>query len=308
MRYILPLLILLFAIPVLAQDKAIIYGTVKNEANRPIEYANVAVMGYAGGVATDSQGNFELSVPAETELTLAISYIGYEKQMFKVFLQAGQRKELKVMMQSSAEELPAVEIQDKQIRHTNLQRLDPKIATEIPSLSGGGVEDLIKTMPGVASNNEMSSQYSVRGGNFDENLVYVNGIEIYRPFLIRAGQQEGLSFVNPALVSSIMFSAGGFESKYGDKMSSVLDIQYKKPNDFGGSFQASLLGVEGHLEGISKNRKFTYLTGVRYKTNSYILKSLETETVRFACKDHEFAVITDGHVVMDTNLLGPDDV
>jgi hypothetical protein len=270
-------MILALAIPAFAQEKAIIYGTVNDEANRPIEYANVAVLGYAGGVATDSEGNFELSIPAETELTLVVSFVGYEKQMFKVFLQPGQRKELKVMMESSAEELPTIEIQDKQIRHTNLQRLDPKIATEIPSLSGGGVEDMIKTMPGVASNNEMSSQYSVRGGNFDENLVYVNGIEIYRPQLIRAGQQEGLSFVNPALVSSIMFSAGGFESKYGDKMSSVLDIQYKKPTDFGGSFQASLLGVEGHLEGISKNKKFTYLTGVRYKTNSYILKSLETE-------------------------------
>ena len=197
--------------------------------------------------------------------------------MFRVHLQAGQRRELNVVMKRSAEELPDVEIVDKQIRHTNLQRLSPKVAAEIPSLSGGGVEDLLKTLPGVASNNELSSQYSVRGGNFDENLVYVNGIEIYRPFLIRAGQQEGLSFVNSALVSSILFSAGGFESKYGDKMSSVLDIQYKKPTSFGGSFQASLLGAQAHVEGISKNRKFTYLTGVRYKSNSYIFRGLETE-------------------------------
>jgi hypothetical protein len=134
-RYIIPIIVLLLSVPVLAQEKAVIYGTVKDEGNKPIEYANVAVLGYAGGVATDSKGDFELSVPAETELTLVVSFVGYEKQMFKVFLQPGQRRELKVMMQSSAEELPTVEIQDKQIRHTNLQRLDPKIATEIPSLS-----------------------------------------------------------------------------------------------------------------------------------------------------------------------------
>jgi len=259
-----------------AQEKAVVYGTVKDEFGNRIEYANVAVSGYAGGVATDSRGEFELTVPASTELVLMISFVGYEKQMFQVYMNPGSRKELNVVLKILAEELPDVEIVDKQIRHTNLQRLDPKIATEIPTLSGG-VEDLIKTLPGVASNNELSSQYSVRGGNFDENLVYVNGIEIYRPFLIRSGQQEGLSFVNSALVSSIMFSAGGFEAKYGDKMSSVLDIQYKKPTEFGGSFQASLLGAEGHLEGISKNRRFTYLTGIRYKTNSYVLKSLETE-------------------------------
>jgi hypothetical protein len=258
------------------QDKAVVFGTVKNEHGTAVEYANVAVLGYAGGVATNNRGEFELSIPANTDLTLVISFIGYEKEMFKVLLQAGQRKELKVVMKMLAEELPDIEIVDKQIRHTNLQRLSPKIATEIPSLSGG-VEDMIKTMPGVASNNELSSQYSVRGGNFDENLVYVNGIEIYRPFLIRSGQQEGLSFINPALVGSILFSAGGFESKYGDKMSSVLDIQYKKPTNFGGSFQASFLGAEAHVEGISENQKFSYLTGIRYKSNSYIFKKLETD-------------------------------
>ncbi|HSG67542.1 MAG TPA: TonB-dependent receptor, partial [Bacteroidales bacterium] len=259
-----------------SQDKATIFGVVSNEQGNAVEYANVAVIGYAGGVATDGRGHYELLVPANTELTLVVSFIGYEKKMFKVFLQAGQREELNIIMPRSAEELPDVEIIDKQIRHTSLQRLNPKVAQEIPTLAGG-VEDILKTLPGVSSNNELSSQYSVRGGNFDENLVYVNGIEIYRPFLIRSGQQEGLSFINSALVSSILFSAGGFESKYGDKMSSVLDIQYKKPTDFGGSFQASLLGAEGHVEGISKNRKFTYLTGVRYKSNAYILKGLETE-------------------------------
>lgn len=266
----------MLSLTALSQEKATVFGVVSDESGDAVEYANVAVTGYAGGVATDMSGRFELSVPAQTELTLVISFIGFEKQMFRVFLQAGQRRELNVVMKRLAEELPGVEIVDKQIRHTNLQRLNPKVATEIPTLSGG-IEDVLKTLPGVASNNELSSQYSVRGGNFDENLVYVNGIEIYRPFLIRSGQQEGLSFVNSALVGSILFSAGGFEAKYGDKMSSVLDIQYKKPTSFGGSFQASLLGAQAHVEGLSTNRKFTYLAGVRYKSNSYVLKGLETE-------------------------------
>lgn len=264
------------SIMMLAQEKAVVFGNVKDERGQAVEYANVAVIGYAGGVATNNKGYFELTVPADTSLDLVVTFIGYERKMYRIFLSDGQREELNVVMKYLAEELPAVLIQDKQIRHSNLQRLSPKVAAEIPTL-GGGVEDIIKTLPGVSSNNELSSQYSVRGGNYDENLVYVNGIEIYRPFLIRSGQQEGLSFVNPALVSSILFSAGGFESKYGDKMSSVLDIQYKKPTSFGGSFQASMLGVEGSVEGVSKNQKFTYLTGVRYKTNSYILKSIETE-------------------------------
>ncbi len=266
---------LLLAIISYSQEKATVFGVVRNEQGGAVEYANVSVLGYSGGVATDMQGRFELTIPASTELTLAISFIGYEKQMFHVSLQPGQRKELNVLMKLSAEQLPDIEIVDKQIRHTNLQRLSPKVANEIPTLTGG-VEDILKTLPGVSSNNELSSQYSVRGGNFDENLIYVNGIEIYRPFLIRSGQQEGLSFINSALVSSILFSAGGFESKYGDKMSSVLDIQYKKPTTSGGSFQVSLLGAQAHVEGISKNQKFTYLVGVRYKTNAYILKSLET--------------------------------
>ena len=270
------MLLLLIVLTGFTQEKAIVYGKVTDEQGDVVEYANVAVSGYAGGVATDMRGNYELSIPASTELTMVISFIGYEKQMFRVLLQPGQRKELNVVMKLSAEQLPDVEIVDKQIRHTNLQRLSPKVATEIPTLSGG-VEDILKTLPGVSSNNELSSQYSVRGGNFDENLVYVNGIEIYRPFLIRAGQQEGLSFINSALVGSILFSAGGFESKYGDKMSSVLDIQYKKPTTIAGSFQISLLGAQAHVEGISKNRKFTYLTGVRYQSNSYIFKGLETE-------------------------------
>jgi len=139
------------------------------------------------------------------------------------------------------------------------------------------IEAILKTFPGVNSNNELSSQYSVRGGNFDENLVYVNDIEVYRPFLIRSGQQEGLSFINSKMVSDIHFSAGGFEAKYGDKMASVLDVKYKEPEEFAGSVGMSLLGADAHIEGASKNHRFTYITGARFKSNQYVLRSLDTD-------------------------------
>jgi hypothetical protein len=167
-------------------------------------------------------------------------------------------------------------VQDRQVRNSNLTRIDPRTAAALPSASGG-IEALLKTMPGVVSNNELSSQYSVRGGNYDENLVYVNDIEIYRPFLVRSSQQEGMSFLNSDLVSSVLFSAGGFEARYGDKLSSVLDIKYKRPIAFAASATASLLGASAHVEGTGINKKFTYLAGARYKTNQYLLNSLETK-------------------------------
>ena len=166
-------------------------------------------------------------------------------------------------------------MKDRQIRTNTFNRIDTKTITLIPS-ANAGIEDLIKTMPGVSSHNELSSTYSVRGGNYDENLVFVDDIEVYRPFLIRAGQQEGLSFLNPDLVSSILFSAGGFDARFGDKMSSVLDIKYKRPTSFAGSFDISLLGASAHLEGTIR-KKFTYLLGARYKSNSYFLKGLDTK-------------------------------
>ncbi|MEG1572417.1 MAG: TonB-dependent receptor plug domain-containing protein, partial [Bacteroidales bacterium] len=154
--------------------------------------------------------------------------------------------------------------------------LDPMSAKQMPSVSGG-VEALIKSLPGVNSNNELSSQYSVRGGNFDENLIYVNDIEVYRPLLTRSCEQEGLSFANVDLISSINFSSGGFEAKYGDKLSSVLDIQYKTPTKFAGSVSLSLLGASLHLEGATKSRNFTYLFGFRQKSNQYVLNALQTK-------------------------------
>ncbi|MDR1951074.1 MAG: TonB-dependent receptor plug domain-containing protein, partial [Bacteroidales bacterium] len=175
---------------------------------------------------------------------------------------------------TAVREIPGTEVRARRI--FNNMFINPISVRNLPSVNNS-VEALIKTMPGVSSNNELTSQYSVRGGNYDENLVYVNDVEIFRPFLIRSGEQEGLSFINPDLVSTVQFSAGGFDAKYGDKMASVLDIRYKRPNEFAGSVSLDLLGASAHLEGASKNQKWKGLIGVRQKSNQYLLNSLPTE-------------------------------
>jgi hypothetical protein len=277
-RRLLYLFVLLLLFPVIStfgQSNALVKGTVTDGDGNPLELVNVAVMGTSIGSTTSGNGTYQIRIPADTTLIIDFSFVGFDRQQFQVTLPGGAVRELNVALEFTSTDLDPVEIKDQQVRFTNYIRLDPKEAKLVPSITGG-IEALIKTLPGVSSSNELSSQYSVRGGNFDENLVYVNGVEIYRPFLIRSGQQEGLSFVNSSLVSNITFSAGGFEAKYGDKLSSVLDIQYKKPLEFAGSAQASLLGAQAHVEGASKNKRFSYLGGARYKTNQYILKGLET--------------------------------
>lgn len=251
-------------------------GKIKDQKGKPLELVNISVFGKPGGTISDKQGNYELLIPANTPSLVIFSFIGFEKQEFSINAKRGETLYHNVILSEVTEMLPSIIIQDERVRSTNLQRIDPKGVTVIPSVTGT-LESLIKTLPGVASTSELSSQYSVRGGNFDENLVYVNDIEIYRPFLIRSGQQEGLSFLNSDLTSSILFSSGGFDAKYGDKMSSVLDIQYKRPEELAGSLSMSLLGASAHLEGTDRNKKFSHLTGFRYKTNQYILNALETE-------------------------------
>jgi hypothetical protein len=270
----LPALLLIVA-GLHAQENGKVSGKITDINGNPLEFVSIAILGSSGGVVTDTQGNFELSAPSNKNLTLIISSIGYIKETINLRLAPNEKRLLVRSLRESTTILPDVIVEDRQLRTTNLTRIDPKNAGNIPSVSGG-IETMIKTLPGVSSNNELSSQYSVRGGNFDENLVYVNDVEIYRPFLVKSGQQEGLSFLNSDLVSSIQFSAGGFDAKYGDKMSSVLDIQYKRPMSFAGSFTASLLGESAHVEGISKNHRFTYLMGVRQKSSQYLLKSLDT--------------------------------
>ncbi len=271
---------LIFAIVLMSHiafaQVAMINGKVTDQNNQPVELVNVSIFGYPGGTTTAPDGSYSLQVPAAKPLKIVFSFIGYKTDTAYVKVNAGEKLRVNRSIVSSSTELESVVIEDRQIRNTNLIRIDARTVNALPAASGG-IEALLKTMPGVVSNNELSSQYMVRGGNYDENLVYVNDIEIYRPFLVRSGQQEGLSFLNSDLVSSLLFSAGGFEARYGDKLSSVLDIRYKKPTRFAASAVASLLGASAHAEGATKNRKFTYLAGVRYKTNQYLLNSLETQ-------------------------------
>lgn len=272
--YIIISLFFLAIIPLQAQEKASLGGTITDVQQNPLELVNIAVIGLPGGSITNRHGVFSMEVPAMQILQISISSIGFKTEVFEIYLQPGERKEIRKMLQASTTDLPDFVVSDTRIRRSTLTPIDPKSAAVIPS-PGGGIESLIKTLPGVSSSNELSSQYSVRGGNYDENLVYVNDVEIYRPFLVRSGQQEGLSFLNPDLTGSILFSAGGFEASYGDKMSSVLDIRYKKPTQFGGSFSISLLGASLALEGVAGD-KVSFLFGVRQKSNQFLLENLQT--------------------------------
>ena len=275
--YTLFIILTLWTIPSFAQDKtAKISGKVIDENREPIDLVNISIEGLPGGTSTDSHGNYSISLPTNTNITLLYTFIGYKTEKKTVFMKPSQKQVVNITLYHSAKQLSDVIVEDKEVRKSTLTRIDPQSALVIPT-AAGGIEALVKTMPGVSSNNELSSQYSVRGGNFDENLVYINGIEVYRPILTRSGQQEGLSIINSDLVSSILFSAGGFDAKYGDKMSSVLDIKYRKPTKFAGSAHISLLGGGFHFEGVAAKKKMTYLFGFRQKSNQYLLSSLDTK-------------------------------
>lgn len=277
-----------------SQEKAVLYGVVTDSVGRPIDLMSVSVLGEPFGTQTDARGRYELTIPANVQHQVVFSHINFKQRKFAVTLLPGSRKELNVRSDERVNELDAAVITDERNRRNTMQRIDPKLALEIPT-SGGGIEALLKTLPGVSSNNELSSQYNVRGGNYDENLIYVNDVEIYRPFLVRSGQQEGLSFVNPDLVESLRFSAGGFEARYGDKMSSVLDVTYKRPDKFSATVMGSLLGASVSAEGASKNKKFTALGGFRYRSNRYVLSSLDTD-------GQYFPVFMDGQALLSYDV------
>ena len=255
---------------------AIVQGIVRDSLNKPIESANISIIGEAGGTNSDAKGHFQLAIPPDKDITIAFSFIGYGTVLKKIHLNPGENQQISVVLSSSETILPNINVSGRRNTDPTLTRIEPKVLDQIPNVSGN-FEGVLKIFPGVVSNNELSSTYSVRGGNFDENLVYVNDVEIYRPFLVRSGEQEGLSFINGDLVSSINFSSGGFAASYGDKLSSVLDIKYKRPDKFAGTTNVSLIGGALHLEGASKNKKATYLFGLRQKSNQFILKSLDTK-------------------------------
>ncbi len=267
---------LLLSSPLLwGQETGLLTGRVLDSIGDPVELANVALLGTQAGTMTNLEGYYELTVPAGRSYTVVISCVGYLTKQFAVRLEAGGTRNQELSLQRDVRAIKEVSVSARQDRASTFHRIDVADLNYMPTTTGK-VEAIIKSQAGVSSNNELSSQYSVRGGNFDENLVYVNDIEIYRPFLVRSGQQEGLSFVNSDLVSSVKFSAGGYDARYGDKMSSALDITYKRPRKFAGSTSISLLGASAHVEGSSKTQRFTYLAGYRYKTTSYLLNTLET--------------------------------
>ncbi len=256
-------------------NNATLKGTLKDTKGVPLDMVNVVLKEYPTlGTTTNGRGEFLLRIPARKSLTVVFSALGYQTFQDSVFAKSEETIIKEIVMPEQNLELAEIVVREQRRSGGNLTSLDPKIISAIPNASGA-LETMLKTLPGVSSNNELSSQYTVRGGNFDENLVYVNDVEVYRPFLVRSGQQEGLSFINSDMVSTIDFSAGGFNAKYGDKMSSVLDIKYRKPSDFRGSATASMLGVSAHFEDVALKGKLSHITGVRYKTNKYLLGSLD---------------------------------
>lgn len=254
--------------------KVTISGIVKDTLNKPIPSASVIIVGSPVGVSTDNEGRFTLEVADVDTLVLQFSCLGY--QTYEMPAKLAKGRYLEVILKPSDELIEGVYIRSGQRRVGNLERIGIDGINMSPNISGG-LETLVKLMPGVSSSNELSSQYSVRGGNFDENLVYVNDVEVYRPFLIRSAQQEGLSFINPDMVSSVEFSSGGFTAEFGDKMSSVLNVRYREPKANALKVSAGLLGASITLEGIALGNSLTYLSGFRYKTSRYMLNSLETK-------------------------------
>lgn len=266
----------LLTITVSAQDVATIKGKLVNEKNEPIEGATIAIVGSTKGTISNKNGQFSLIIPANLEVKIGITFVGFVPIVETFKLNKNEVFEFNPIIRKSTTNIGEFELKEEKERISTMVKIQPNLASRFTS-SSGSFEAILKTLPGVSSNNELSSQYSVRGGNYDENLIYVNDIEIFRPFLIRSGQQEGLSFINSEMVSDIGFSAGGFDAKYGDKMASVLDITYREPGEFSGSATLSLQGAQTTFGGASKNHRFTHLSGLRYKTNRYVLSSLDTD-------------------------------
>jgi hypothetical protein len=274
-KYLLLLFSFLLSVSAYAQTQnKVLFVLSDSLTNENIDGVVITCKTNGATAITDASGKAQFllnSNIAKAEFYFAV--LGYKEQNLVVNISSSETT-IKTKLARKIKMIDAVQIEDKEARRSNMIRLDSKLTVVLPAT--GGVESLLKTLPGVSSNNEMSSQYNVRGGNYDENLIYVNDIEIYRPFLVRSGQQEGLSFINSDMVSGLQFSAGGFEARYGDKLSSVLDITYRKPRGFEASATTTLLGSTAHIGGRSKDARFTYITGVRYRTNRYVLGSLDT--------------------------------
>ena len=257
-------------------QSGIVYGRVMDRDNFPIELVTIAVADLQVGTTSNSMGRYEIELPAEKNLVLTISRVGYETKKITIILSPNQRKRLDIVLNDDVRSLEEVRVVEEPLRHTTTQYINPRVLKQMPGISDP-ISLVVKSLPGVSANNEMSNQYSVRGGNYDENLIYVNGTEIYKPFLVRSGQQEGMTFINSDMIKSLSFSAGGFEAKYGDKMSSVLDVEYRRPTSFQSKIDFGLLGGSVLTEGVSANTRFSYIAGLRYKQTRNILGTLDVK-------------------------------
>ena len=251
-------------------------GVILDGNNRPVRGVNISCNAF--NVDSNENGFYLINVPANQKAILVFTHVSLKKATVTVLLKANEDYEFNLVMNEQTEQMGEIIVTSNNKKQVQgLITIDPVMIRKIPG-ANAGVENILRTFAGVNANNELSTQYAVRGGNYDENLVYVNEIEIYRPFLIRSGQQEGLSFTNTDLVQNVDFSAGGFQAKFGDKLSSVLDITYRNPTQFGATVEASFLGGSLSMDAISKNKKWSAITGVRYRNNSLLVNSQDTQT------------------------------
>lgn len=266
------LLMLLCVISIKAQTFTL-QGKVTDNNMSPVELATVSVIEQGKMTMTNLKGEFSIQLRSADSVVVRFSMVGY-KTKTRVLRRPRGKQTLLIQLYDD-NQLAGITVTEKKRQTGSTQQLETKDIKNTPSVTGNAVEELIQSQAGVSTHSELSSQYNVRGGSFDENSVYINNVEIYRPFLVRSGQQEGLSIINPDMVESIGFSTGGFEARYGDKMSSVLDIKYKKPKKFEANVAANLLGASAFV-GFS-TKKFSWSNGIRYKTNKYLLGSLDTK-------------------------------
>jgi hypothetical protein len=255
---------------------SIVKGVISDSSNRPVSGVNVSFNSF--NVDSNQNGFYSISIPSNQKVVLVFTHVSLKKATVTVSLKTNEAYEFNLVMNEQTEQMGEIIVNSSSKKQVQgLISIDPVTIRKIPG-ANAGVENILRTFAGVNSNNELSTQYAVRGGNYDENLVYVNEIEIYRPFLIRSGQQEGLSFTNTDLFQNVDFSAGGFQAKFGDKLSSVLDITYRNPTQFAATIEASFLGGSLSVDAVSKNKKWSAITGVRYRNNSLLVNSQDTQT------------------------------
>lgn len=277
MKAILPFIIILYLFTgIINAQTGVVKGIINDENGQPIE--GVAVTFNDTGSTSNSKGEYSLNVPSGKLITISFSHVSYNTFVKRIRIPRNRTLTFSPKLNSKTEKIDEVVIKNNKEIAQGLDKVPIKTVKNLPS-ANTGIESSLKNVGlGVSGSNELSTQYNVRGGNYDENLVYVNGIEVYRPFLVRSGQQEGLSFVNPNLTQNVKFSAGGFQSKYGDKLSSVLDITYKKPDQFNVDLEASLLGGSATIETVTPNDKLSTIIGLRYRDNSLFVNSKDIET------------------------------